>query len=155
MTETAPALPRVLFVCVENSCRSQMAEAFARLHGAGLLEAHSAGSRPGGTVHPRAIASMAERGYDLSAHRSKSLDQVPRDGYAWAVTMGCGDECPDVRAERREDWGLADPKHMEPEDFALVRDEIERRVLDLCRRLEAPAGDALGQQASQIEREQP
>ena len=84
--------PRVLFVCVENSCRSQMAEAFARLHGADRVEAHSAGSRPSGVVNPKAVVSMGERGYDLSTHASKSLEEIPDGDYAYAITMGCGDE---------------------------------------------------------------
>src|SRR5436190_1038915 len=91
-----PASPvqRILFVCIENSNRSQMAEAFARVHGAGRVEASSAGSRPSGKVNPRAIAFMRERGYDLSTHQSKSLRELPAVEYDVAVTMGCGDEWP-------------------------------------------------------------
>ncbi len=129
------AKPRVLFVCVENSCRSQMAEAFARLHGAGEVEAHSAGSRPSGAVNPKAVASMAERGYDLSTHTSKSLDQLPGVDFDFAITMGCGDECPNVSARAREDWGVADPKHMDPAEFAAVRDGIEEEVRKLLARV--------------------
>ncbi len=128
---------RILFVCVENSNRSQMAEAFARLHGGAAVEAHSAGSRPSGRVNPRAVAFMAERGYDLSAHRSKSLAEVPQGEYAAAVTMGCGDECPQVRAARREDWGVPDPKEMSDDGFREVRDLIERRVRRLLADLTA------------------
>ncbi len=133
----APArrTPRVLFVCVENSCRSQIAEAFARLHGAGCVEAHSAGSRPSGRVNPKAVEAMRERGYDLGQHASKSLTEIPDEEYDVAVTMGCGDECPRVRALRREDWGIPDPKGMPPEEFRAVRDLIERRVLELLRGL--------------------
>lgn len=119
---------RFLFVCVENSCRSQMAEAFARIHGGESVEAFSAGSRPSGIVNPKAIASMAEIGYDLSAHTSKSLDDIPQVEYDFVATMGCGDECPFIRAERREDWQIPDPKDLPPPDFNKVRDEIERRV---------------------------
>jgi protein-tyrosine-phosphatase len=123
-------MKRVLFACVENSNRSQMAEAFARMHGAGELEPFSAGSRPSGIVNPRAIAAMNEAGYDLTVHRSKALDEV--DGpFDYVITMGCGEECPYVAAARREDWELADPKAMPPEEFHEVRDEIERRVLAL------------------------
>ena len=121
-------LPRVLFVCVENSNRSQMAEAFARIHGADLVEAHSAGSRPSGQINPRAIAAMRERGYDLTTHRSMGLDAIPAGPYAAVVTMGCGDACPWVPAAIREDWALPDPRAMEPAEFNEVRDEIERRV---------------------------
>jgi len=132
--------PRLLFVCVENSNRSQMAEAFARLHGAERIEALSAGSRPSGVVNPRAIAALAELGYDLSTHASKPLADLPPGPYAAVVTMGCGDACPNVPARLREDWALPDPKHMDPPAFRAVRDEIERRVLDLLGRVlgEAP-----------------
>jgi protein-tyrosine-phosphatase len=122
------AVKRVLFVCVENSNRSQMAEAFAHLHGAGQVEAHSAGSRPSGRVNPRAVQFMAERGYDLTTHRSKGLNEIPDLEYDAAITMGCGDECPQVRAARREDWGIPDPKELPPEQFRAVRDLIEAKV---------------------------
>ena len=122
---------RVLFVCVENSCRSQMAEAFARLHGAGRVEAYSAGSRPSGRVNPKAVASMQELGYDLSAHQSKGLDEVPNLDFDAAVTMGCGDRCPQVRARQHLDWDVPDPKEMPPDEFRAVRDLIGRKVRDL------------------------
>src|SRR5262245_3485709 len=95
---------RVVFVCVENSNRSQMAEAFARLHGGDRVEAHSAGSRPSGRVNPKAVEAMRERGYDLTAHRSKGLDELAGLDFEVAVTMGCGDECPNLKARRRVDW---------------------------------------------------
>ena len=133
-------LPRVLFVCVENSNRSQMAEAFARLHGGARVEALSAGSRPLGKVNPKAIEAMRERGYDLARHASKSLDEIPKGEYAAAITMGCGDACPMVRAAIREDWQLPDPREMPPEEFRKVRDEIERRVLALLARIGVQQG---------------
>lgn len=129
--------PRVLFVCVENSNRSQMAEAFAKLHGADLVESFSAGSRPSGVVNARAVAAMREVGYDMSAHRSKSLNEVPQGEYEFVVTMGCGDACPWIRARYREDWDLADPKHMSESEFAVVRDDIQRRVAALFQRIAA------------------
>jgi protein-tyrosine-phosphatase len=122
---------RVVFVCVENSNRSQMAEAFARIHGGAAVEPYSAGSRPSGVVNPKAIASMRERGYDLATQRSKSLNDLPDVDWDAAVTMGCGDACPMLRARRRIDWQIPDPKHMEPGEFAQVRDEIERQVRSL------------------------
>jgi arsenate reductase (thioredoxin) len=137
-------LPRVLFVCVENSNRSQMAEAFARMHGAGRVEAISAGSRPSRRVNPKAIAAMAARGYDLTTHRSNSLDEIPKGPYAAVVTMGCGDACPWVPAERREDWALPDPRDLPEAEFAAVRDEIERRVVGLLGRLGAPTHEHPG-----------
>jgi protein-tyrosine-phosphatase len=128
---------RVLFVCVENANRSQMAEAFARLHGGERVEALSAGSRPSGQVNPRAAQFMAELGCDLAQHRSKSLDEVAADGrgFAAVVTMGCGDACPWVAAERREDWALPDPKHMDDAGYRAVRDEISARVRALVESL--------------------
>jgi arsenate reductase len=126
---------RILFVCVENSNRSQMAEAFARIHGADKVDAYSAGSRPSGKVNPRAIGFMREVGYDLAAHGSKSLDDIPPGEYDAAVTMGCGDGCPMVRARLREDWQIPDPKELPDEEFRQVRDLIERKVNDLLARL--------------------
>jgi arsenate reductase (thioredoxin) len=122
---------RVLFVCIENSCRSQMAEAFARMHGGSQVEAYSAGSHPSGVVNPRAIESMREIGYDLSTHASKGLGAIPPGPYDVVVTMGCGDACPSVPATRREDWDLPDPKNMPVDEFRQVRYEIGRRVKEL------------------------
>lgn len=124
------ATKRVLFVCVENSNRSQMAEAFARRHGGGRVEALSAGSRPSGQINPRAVRFMGELGYDLTTHRSKSLDDVGGE-FAAVVTMGCGDACPWVAARRREDWALPDPRHMDDDAYRAVRDEISVRVKNL------------------------
>jgi protein-tyrosine-phosphatase len=121
----------VLFVCVENSNRSQMAEAFARIHGGDGVEAASAGSRPSGRVNPRAVEFMREVGYDLTTHASKSLDQFNGREVEVAVTMGCGDECPLVKARRREEWQIPDPKEMPPEKYREVRDLIERKVKEL------------------------
>lgn len=119
---------RLLFVCVENSNRSQMAQAFARIHGGEEVEAYSAGSRPSGVVNPKAIASMAEIGYDLSKHASKSLDEIPAVEYDFVATMGCGDACPLVRARQRADWQIPDPKNLDPDDFRKVRTLIETKV---------------------------
>jgi len=132
-------MKRVLFACVENSNRSQMAEAFARMHGSGVLEPYSAGSRPSGQINPRAIVSMQEKGYDLTTHRSKTLDEVPAP-FDYVITMGCGEACPFVAAHRREDWLLEDPKALPPHAFNEVRDEIERRVLALVREVASSQG---------------
>lgn len=131
------SLPRVLFVCVENSNRSQMAEAFARLHGAAMVEAHSSGSRPSGRVNPRAIEFMQEVGYDLTTHTSKSLDDIPPGRYAAAITMGCGDSCPMVAADIREDWQIPDPKELPADEFRQIRDLIESKVKALLTRVAA------------------
>ena len=124
-------MKKVLFVCVENSNRSQMAEAFARMHGAGKVEAFSAGSRPSGRVNPKAIQAMSELGYDLSVHQSKGLDGFNGQEVEVAVTMGCGDECPLVHAKQRVDWQIPDPRDMTPEEFRGVRDLIETKVKQL------------------------
>jgi arsenate reductase (thioredoxin) len=128
-------MKKILFVCVENSNRSQMAEAFAKIHGKDKVETYSSGSKPSGVINPKAIAAMKERGYDLTSHSSKSLDEIPQIKYDYAITMGCGDECPYVMAEYRDDWKLDDPKNMEPTEFNKVRDEIERRVVELIGKL--------------------
>lgn len=121
-------MKKILFVCVENSCRSQMAEAFAKIHGKNLIESYSAGSRPSGKVNEKAIKAMREIGYDLSVHQSKSLNDIPDTEYDFAITMGCGDECPNVRAKQRQDWKIPDPKNMNDEEFNQVRDMIKQKV---------------------------
>ncbi len=125
-------VPRILFVCVENSCRSQMAEGFARALGRGRIAAASAGSRPSGAVSPRAVRFMAESGIDLAGQVSKGLDAVATgEPWDWIVTMGCGDACPTVPARNRVDWDLPDPKVMDDAGFRDVRDRIERDVAAL------------------------
>lgn len=124
-------MKQLLFVCVENSNRSQMAEAFARLHGSQIVEAYSAGSRPSGIVNPKAIAAMKEKGVDLDTHKSKALSDLPSVEWDHVITMGCGDECPFLPAKNRDDWPLDDPKNMEPAEFNKVRNEIEQRVITL------------------------
>lgn len=124
-------MKKVLFVCVENSNRSQMAEAFARMHGTGKVEAFSAGSRPSGRVNPKAIQAMDELGYDLSTHASKGLESFNGQEVEVAITMGCGDECPLVHARQRVDWQIPDPRDMTPDEFREVRDLIETKVKQL------------------------
>lgn len=128
-------MPRVVFVCVENSNRSQMAQAFALM--SSDVEAYSAGSKPSGRVNPKAIAAMQELGYDLSTHVSKSLDDLPDVPFDAAVTMGCGDACPNLKAQRRVDWSIPDPREMEPAEFRQVRDLIGNKVRELIAELKA------------------
>jgi protein-tyrosine-phosphatase len=127
---------KLLFVCIENSNRSQMSQAFANMLGGDDVEAYSAGSKPSGIVNPKAIAAMKELDYDLSKHDSKSLDEVkafaPFDA---VVTMGCGDACPWMPAKKFVDWQIPDPKHMEPTAFNEVRDLIRSKVDELIREL--------------------
>lgn len=132
-------IPRLLFVCVENSCRSQMAEGFARALGGGAVAAHSAGSRPSGRVDPRAVALMRERGVDLTLQRSKGLEDLPAgEPWDYLVTMGCGDACPHLPAAMRLAWDLPDPKGLDDDAFRRVRDRIERLVADLVRLAAGP-----------------
>ena len=128
-------MKKVIFVCVENSNRSQMAQAFARLHGAGEIEAFSAGSRPSGSVNARAVAAMKEVGYDLTTHTSKGLTDFNGKEVDVAVTMGCGDECPLVLAKQRFDWQIPDPRDMTPDEFREVRNLIEAKVKRLVESL--------------------
>jgi arsenate reductase (thioredoxin) len=114
-----------------------MAEAFAQMLGGQDVEAHSAGSRPSGRVNPKAVAAMAELGYDLTAHTSKGLDGYNGQTFDAAVTMGCGDECPLVVAKRRVDWQIPDPKELPPEKFNEVRDRIAEKVTALLAELRA------------------
>jgi protein-tyrosine-phosphatase len=125
----------ILFVCIENSNRSQMAQAFATMYGADRVNAYSAGSRPSGIINPKAIAAMKELDYDLTAHDSKSLDEIPQEEYEYAVTMGCGDACPMVRARHREDWNIPDPRDMDEAAFRQVRDLIGEKVKALLQKI--------------------
>ena len=122
---------RVLFVCIENSCRSQMAEGFAKKWGGDVLDAWSAGSKPSGKVNETGIKVMAEKGIDLSTHRSKGLTEIPEGKWDHVITMGCGDACPFVPAAHRDDWALRDPKNLPLDEFRVVRDDIESRVKKL------------------------
>ena len=119
---------RILFVCVENACRSQMAEGFARLHGKGLVEAWSAGSDPAQEVHPKAIALMKEKGVTLEGAKPRGFRDLPVAKWDYVVTMGCGDACPFVPGQKGLNWGLPDPKNLPETQFRQVRDEIETRV---------------------------
>lgn len=129
-------MKKLLFVCIENANRSQMAQALATILGGDEVQAFSAGSRPSGVVNPKAIAAMAELAYDLSAHDSKSLAEVeafaPFDA---VVTMGCGDACPWMPAKRFVDWQIPDPKHMEREEFNKIRNLIAEKVKRLLEEL--------------------
>ena len=123
---------KLLFVCVENSNRSQMSQAFAVIHGGDAVQAYSAGSKPSGIVNPKAIAAMKELGYDLSKHNSKSLKEVEQYApFDVVVTMGCGDACPWMPAKKFIDWQIPDPREMNEGDFRKVRDLIENKVKEL------------------------
>ena len=129
-------MKNILFICIENSCRSQMAEAFAIIHGRGLVNAHSAGSMPSGIVNEKAIMAMQKIGYDLSLHQSKSIDEFSGEKFDMVVTMGCGDACPNIQSIHNIDWNIPDPKKMNLDDFINVRNMIEIKVKRLLEDIE-------------------
>jgi protein-tyrosine-phosphatase len=124
-------MKKVVFVCIENSCRSQIAEAFARIYGKDKIEPFSAGSKPSGKINPKAIESMKEINYDLTRHSSKSLAEIPQEQYEYVITMGCGDVCPFVSAKYHEDWEIPDPKELPMDEFRKIRALIEGKVREL------------------------
>ena len=126
---------QILFVCVENACRSQIAQAFATHYGHGQVCAASAGSKPRGQVDPTAIAVIQERGLDISSHTSKGLSQLPPTIWDAIVTMGCGDACPHLPAQRRIDWQIPDPARQPLAKYRDVRDLIEQQVKTLLDQL--------------------
>lgn len=137
---TQPTVPVVLFLCVHNAGRSQMALGFFNHHAAGRAIARSGGSEPADRVNPAAVAAMAERGIDIAREFPKPwTDEIVR-GADVVVTMGCGDACPYFPGKRYEDWKLEDPAGMDVEGVRPVRDEIERRVLALLDELDGEAG---------------
>ena len=124
-------MKKVLFACVENSCRSQMAEGFANIHGTNILMPFSAGSKASGEVNNKAVAAMEEIGYDLTKHKSKGLDEFSNIKFDYLITLGCNDKCPNIETNLRIEWDIPDPKNMNLEDFFKVRDLIEKKVLSL------------------------
>ena len=131
------AAPRVLFVCVQNAGRSQMAAALFNLHAAGRAVADSAGTRPAERVHPEVVAVMREVGIDLESVKPRLMTRELAAGASRVVTMGCGDECPVVSAPV-VDWGLPDPAGLPLPAVRAVRDEIDARVRGLLKDLVEP-----------------
>lgn len=123
-------MKRVLFVCVENSCRSQMAEGFAKEYGKGIIEAYSAGSKPSRVVNPLAIKVMQEAGVDISFYKSKGFNELPIKKFDYVVSLGCKDMCPFVPADKHIEWNIPDPKDREIDFFRRVRDKIREMVLE-------------------------
>lgn len=121
-------MKKVLFVCLENSCRSQMAEAFAKVYGKGLVEAYSAGTRPSRVVNKDAVTVMKEDGIDISGNASKGFDAVPVKDLDIAVSMGCGDLCPFVPASAHLMWSIEDPKGKDLDFFRKVKEDIKVKV---------------------------
>ena len=128
-------MSNVLFVCIQNAGRSQMAQALFERAGAGRHKARSAGSRPADHVHPEVAEVMREVGIDVSANRPHRLDPADMDWADIVVTMGCGDECPFIPGKRYVDWELTDPAGQPAEVVRTVRDEIELRVVELVAEL--------------------
>lgn len=127
---------KILFVCVENSCRSQLSEALARKLGADIWEPFSAGSKPSGTINERAVSVLREKGIDVSGQRSKSVNDLPTVEWDYLITMGCGEACPNLPAKNRIDWDLTDPKGKPIDEFRKTRDEIESRLKMLLNELQ-------------------
>jgi arsenate reductase len=133
--ERATDTPEVLFVCVHNAGRSQMAAALLEQHAAGRVRVRSAGSEPADRLNPAVVQAMAEVGLDISAERPKLLrHEVVRD-VDLVITMGCGDACPVFPGIRYVDWELTDPAGKSLGDVRAIRDEIDRRVLGLLEEL--------------------
>jgi arsenate reductase (thioredoxin) len=134
--------PSVLFVCVHNAGRSQMAAAFLTHLSSGRVEVRSAGSAPAETVNPAAVQAMAEVGIDIAAETPKILtDEAIRQSDV-VITMGCGDTCPFYPGKRYEDWVLGDPAGKGVEAVRPIRDEIRRRVESLLAQLAISADNA-------------
>jgi len=124
-------MTRIVFACVHNAGRSQMAAAFLNQLGAGKARAVSAGTNPGTRVHPEVVEAMKEVGIDLSAAVPQRLTTELASDADMLITMGCGDECPYVPGVTRNDWPLDDPKGRSLDDVRRIRDEIRRRVVEL------------------------
>jgi arsenate reductase (thioredoxin) len=126
-------LKKVLFVCIENAGRSQMAEAFAKKYGEGKINASSAGNKPAETVNPIVVIAMKERGIDISANKPKLITAKMAADADLVVTMGCSAQgiCPGPFFVPVVDWALEDPKGKPVEEVREIRDDIERRVQEL------------------------
>jgi protein-tyrosine-phosphatase len=134
MTTTGPRTS-VLFVCVHNAGRSQMAAAYAHHLSGGGVEVRSAGSAPADTINPAVRDAMLEDGIDLSAEQPKLLTPEAVQSSDVVITMGCGDACPYYAGKRYLDWALDDPAGQGIEAVRPIRDEIKRRVTDLLAQL--------------------
>jgi len=126
---------KIVFVCVENARRSQMAQGFAEAFGQGNIEVYSAGSSPSSQIDPLVIEVMKEKGIDLSGKRPKSLNELPPVEMDYLVTMGCEETCPAVLAKKIIEWEIPDPKGQSIDVFRQVRDSIEEKVRDLLQEI--------------------
>jgi arsenate reductase len=128
---------KIVFVCVENAGRSQMAQGFAEAFGKGRLEVYSAGSRPSSQINPLAIEVMKEKNIDLSERRPKGLNDLPPVEMDYLVTMGCEETCPAVRAKKIIEWQIPDPKGKPIDEVRRIRDVLEARVKGLLEEVES------------------
>ena len=119
---------KIVFICVENARRSQMAEGFAEAFGQGTIEVYSAGSRPSSAIDPLVIEVMKEKGFDLSSKRPKSLNELPPVEMDYLVTMGCEETCPAVPARKIIEWEIPDPKGRPIDEVRRIRDMVEGKV---------------------------
>ncbi len=138
---SAPPRPSVLFVCVHNAGRSQMAQAWVSALAGDAVEVRSAGSAPGDVVNPAAVEAMAEVGIDMSQARPKVLTADTVQASDVVITMGCGDACPIFPGKRYEDWALEDPAAKGVESVRPIRDQIRQRVEELLDSLDVPSAD--------------
>jgi arsenate reductase len=122
---------KILFVCVENARRSQMAEGFANAFGQGKLEVYSAGSRPSLEIDPLVIEVMKEKGIDLTPKRPKGLNELPPVEMDYLITMGCEEICPAVPARKIIEWQIPDPKGKPIDEIRRIRDMLEAKVKTL------------------------
>ncbi len=129
------ANPRVLFLCVENAGRSQMAAGWARYLGGDGIDVASGGSDPASEIHGSAVAAMAEAGIDIGGNTPQSWTDETVGAADVVVTMGCGDTCPVMPGTRYLDWGLEDPAGKPVAEVRPIRDELERRVRALLEEL--------------------
>jgi arsenate reductase len=144
--------PKVLFVCVHNAGRSQMAAALLDRHASGLVRVRSAGSEPADRLNPAVVHAMAEIGIDLTAERPKLLREEDVRDADVVITMGCGDACPVLPGITYEDWELTDPSGRSLTEVRVIRDEIDRRVRGLLDALAAQAASAARSEASGSDR---
>jgi len=123
-------LLKIGFICIGNSCRSQIAEGFAKKYGNGLFDVFSAGTHPASKVSENAVTVMKEKGIDISGQYPKGLEKIPQE-LDIVITMGCGVECPYLFSDYRQDWDLEDPVGMPIEKFRKTRDIIEKRIKEI------------------------
>ena len=127
---------KILFACIENSCRSQIAEALSKNISQGEIKFYSAGSKPSGVVNPMAIKLLKSQGVYLTDHRSKDVSEFINIKIDYLILMGCGDQCPNIVAEERIEWDIPDPKDMEEPEFLNVIENIRGKVKKLIKTID-------------------